>query len=136
MGKGTIMQISKWDTIDDYISGFPVEAKAQLRLLRRLIHDAAPDAEEKIVYQMPTFYFHGNLVHFAAYKSHIGFYPAPSAIAAFRDELSAYKGAKGSVRFPINEPLPCDLIARIVAFRFRENCNNWNEKNTKECAER
>ncbi|MDF2659360.1 MAG: hypothetical protein K0Q94_2151 [Paenibacillus sp.] len=108
-------------TIDDYISQFPPEVQDILRTLRNVIKEAAPEAKEKISYQMPTFVLHGNLVHFAAYKNHIGFYPAPSGIEAFQQELAAYKGAKGSVQFPIDKPLPYDLIRRIVQYRVAEN---------------
>lgn len=113
----------KYSTIDEYIFQFPEEVQAILEELREVIKQAAPDATEKISYQMPTFYLHGNLVHFAAYKNHIGFYPAPSGIEAFKNELSMYKGAKGSVQFPINEPLPIDLISEIVKYRVAENSN-------------
>jgi len=88
-----------------------------------LIRLAAPGAEEKISYQMPTFYLNGNLVHFAAYAKHIGFYPTPSGIEKFKRELSEYKHAKGSVQFPLGEPLPVDLIEKIVRFRVEENLN-------------
>ena len=89
--------------------------------MRKVIREAAPEAEEKISYQMPTFFLHKNLVHFAAFKNHIGFYPAPRGIEAFKEELAKYKGAKGSVQFPISEPLPYELITRIVKFRVEEN---------------
>jgi uncharacterized protein YdhG (YjbR/CyaY superfamily) len=107
--------------IDDYISRFPQEIQAILEELRLTIRNAAPDADETISYQMPTFTLKGNLVHFAAHKNHIGFYPAPSGIEEFKNELSLYKGAKGSVQFPLDKPLPLHLIGRIVAFRVREN---------------
>lgn len=107
-------------SVDQYIQGFPVEVQRTLSALRETIRAAAPGAVEKIAYQMPTFYFHGNLVHFAAFEHHIGFYPTPSGIEAFKEELRPYKGAKGSVQFPITEPLPLDLIARIVTFRVAE----------------
>lgn len=113
----------KYTSIDEYILQFPEKVQATLEELREVIKRAAPDATEKISYQMPTFYLHGNLVHFAAYKNHIGFYPAPSGIEAFKNELSSYKGAKGSVQFPINEPLPIDLISEIVKYRVSENLN-------------
>jgi uncharacterized protein YdhG (YjbR/CyaY superfamily) len=106
---------------DEYIADFSPEVQTILNTLRAVIKEAAPDADEKISYQMPTYALRGNLVHFAAYKSHIGFYPAPSGIEAFKDELSAYKGAKGSVQFPIDKPLPYELISRIVKFRVAEN---------------
>ena len=114
--------------IDEYIRQFPPETQLVLNELRQLISEAAPQAQEKISYQMPTFYLKGNLVHFAAYKNHIGFYPAPSGIAAFQKELSTYKGAKGSVQFPLNKPLPLDLIRAIVEFRVNENLKNVKGK--------
>ena len=107
--------------IDDYIAGFPQEIQVKLQKIRETIQVAAPDAVEKISYQMPTFALEGNLVHFAAFKHHIGFYPAPRGIEAFEEELSAYKGGKGSVQFPLEEPIPYDLISRIVAFRVKDN---------------
>jgi len=109
------------NSIDEYIATFPVEVQKKLNELRAVIKAAAPDAEEKISYQMPTFYQNGNLIHFAAYKNHIGIYPTPNGIEAFTDELSKYEGGKGSKKFPINEPLPLDLISRIVNFRVTEN---------------
>lgn len=108
-------------SIDEYIHVFPLEVQKKLKELRDVIKAAAPEAEEKISYQMPTFYLNGNLVHFAAYKNHIGFYPSPSGIEAFQLELSVYKGAKGSVQFPIEKPLPYELIRKIVRFRVEEN---------------
>lgn len=108
-------------TIDGYIRQFPPETRKILEKLRAVIRKAAPEAEEKISYRMPTFTLHGNLVHFAAYRSHVGFYPTPSGITAFREELSGYKGAKGSVQFPLDRPLPYALIARIVRFRVAES---------------
>lgn len=118
-------------SIDGYILSFPTEVQEILEKLRKVIKDAAPDAMEKISYQMPTFFFHGNLVHFAAYKKHIGFYPAPSGIDAFKQELSQYKGAKGSIQFPIDEPLPYELISKVVAFRVAENIKLAEEKSKK-----
>jgi len=115
-------------SIDEYIESFPKEVQEILRKLRFVIKDAAPDAEEKISYRMPTFYQKGNLVHFAAYKKHIGFYPAPSGIQAFKNELSAFKGAKGSVQFPIDKPLPYQLIGKVVRFRVAENLRKVDEK--------
>lgn len=108
-------------SIDEYILEFPTEVQEILERLRKTIKESAPDAEEKISYQMPTFALHGNLVHFAAFKNHIGFYPAPSGINAFKEELSEYKGGKGSIQFPIEKPLPYDLIREIVKFRVTEN---------------
>ena len=108
-------------TIDEYIRSAPKELRARLTDLRRTIQKAAPDASEKITYRMPTFYYNGNLVHFAAYEHHIGFYPTPSAIAEFRDELKKYKTSKGAIQFPNDEPLPLALVSRIVKFRVRAN---------------
>jgi uncharacterized protein YdhG (YjbR/CyaY superfamily) len=108
-------------SIDEYILQFPPEIQEILETLRKVIKESAPEAEEKISYQMPTFVLHGNLVHFAAYKNHIGFYPTPSGIDEFKEELSEYKGAKGSIQFPIEKPLPYELISKIVKFRAAEN---------------
>ena len=107
--------------IDEYIASFPKDIQEILEKLRRTIRKAAPDAEEKISYQMPTFALQGNLVHFAAYKKHIGFYPTPTGIEAFKKELSAYEGAKGSVKFPLDKPIPFDIISKIVTYRVKEN---------------
>ena len=96
--------------------------------MRRTIHEAAPEAQEKISYQMPTFYLNGNLVHFAAFTHHIGFYPAPQGIEEFEEELSHYKGGKGSVQFPLDQPLPLDLVARIVRFRVSQNTAKAKKK--------
>ena len=108
-------------TIDAYIAGFPEEVQAILQQIRRAIHETAPEATEAISYGMPTFKLHGNLVHFAAFKNHIGFYPVPSGMAAFQEELAAYKQGKGSVQFPLDKPMPLDLIRRIVEFRVQES---------------
>jgi len=108
------------DQIDAYMDGFPTETQALLRRMRELIRTEAPEATEKISYGMPTFFLRGNLVHFAAYAGHIGFYPTPSGIDAFAAELEPYKHAKGSVQFPLDRPLPEDLIRRIVRFRVAE----------------
>jgi len=110
-----------YKTIDEYIAQFPADIQVKLNLLRDVIKKAAPDSKERISYQMPTFWQNENLVHFAAYKNHIGFYPTPSGIEAFKDELSIYKNAKGSVQFPLDKPLPFDLIGRIVRFRVAGN---------------
>jgi uncharacterized protein YdhG (YjbR/CyaY superfamily) len=117
------MEVNKiaYESIDEYISQFPPEVQEILKTLRKIIKESAPDAEEKISYQMPAFVLHGNLVYFAAFKNHIGFYPTSSGIDAFKHELSEYKGAKGSVQFPIEKPLPYELISRIVKFRVAEN---------------
>lgn len=108
-------------TIDAYIAGYPEEVQAILQQIRRTIHETAPEATEAISYGMPTFKLHGNLVHFAAFKNHIGFYPVPSGMAAFQEELAAYKQGKGSVQFPLDKPMPLDLIRRIVEFRVQES---------------
>jgi uncharacterized protein YdhG (YjbR/CyaY superfamily) len=117
-----------FSNIDEYIALFPVDVQKKLQGMRTVIKAAAPQAQEKISYQMPTFYLNGNLVHFAAFKNHIGFYPAPRGIEAFQQELSVYKGAKGSVQFPMDEPLPLELISRIVKFRVAENLKNAEMK--------
>ena len=116
------------DVITAYISQFPEEVQSKLNELRSLIRELVPTATEKISYQMPTYYLEGNLVHFAGYKNHIGFYPAPSGISAYEEEIKKYKYAKGSVQFPVNAPLPIDLISRIVKFRVDENLNNARKK--------
>ena len=108
-------------SIDEYIASFPEDAQASLQTMRATVRAAAPDAVERISYQMPTFAQEGNLVHFAARKDGIGFYPTSSGIAAFQQELAHYKGTKGAVRFPQGQPLPLELITRIVQFRLAEN---------------
>ena len=115
-------------TIDEYIAGFPLDVQDILQKIRATIRQAAPEAQEKISYQMPTFALNGNLVHFAAFKNHIGFYPIPSGIEAFKEDLSPYKQGKGSVQFPLDQPIPYDLIARITAFRARENLEKSKAK--------
>lgn len=117
-----------FESIDEYILSFPTEVQKKLITLRKVINESAPDAEEKMSWQMPTFVLHGNLVHFAAHKNHIGFYPAPSGIAAFKDELSEYKSAKGSVQFPLTKPIPYELISKIVRFRVAENIREAEDK--------
>jgi uncharacterized protein YdhG (YjbR/CyaY superfamily) len=112
---------SNYNSIDEYIATFPREIQEKLEELRTVIKDVVPEAQEKISYQMPTFALKGNLVHFAAFKNHIGFYPTPSGITAFDDELSIYKRAKGSAQFPIDQPLPLELIRKIVKYRVEEN---------------
>ena len=117
-------------TIDDYINSFPKDIQELLKQIRLTIKNTAPEAIETINYKMPTFQFNGNLVHFAAYKQHIGFYPAPSGIEAFKKDLSEYKWAKGSVQFPLDKTIPLDLIAEIVKFRVIENSKKNNRKQT------
>ena len=107
--------------IDDYVGRFPKEVQQLLEKMRFTIKKAAPRAEETISYGIPAFTLNGRLVWFAAFKKHIGFYPGSSAVIAFKKELSAYKGAKGSVQFPFDEPLPLALVSRIVKFRVKEN---------------
>lgn len=119
------------ESIDEYIATFPEEIQTILQEIRETIRAAAPDAQEKISYQMPTFALHGNLVHFAAFKNHIGFYPTPSGVEAFQEELARYKGAKGSIQFPLNEPMPLDLITRIVKMRVAENLQKAQQKSRK-----
>jgi uncharacterized protein YdhG (YjbR/CyaY superfamily) len=108
-------------TMDEYIKRCPKPARERLETIRRLVRDMAPEATEKISYQMPTFFLNGNLVHFAAFAKHIGFYPTPSGIDEFKEELSKYKNGKGSVQFPLEEPLPIELIKRIVKYRIERN---------------
>lgn len=112
---------AKFDLIDEYISGCEEKVQPVLRELRKIISEEAPDALEKISYKMPTYYLKGNLVHFAAQTKHIGFYPAPSGIEAFRYELKGYKTSKGAIQFPLDKPLPLELIRKIVRFRVKEN---------------
>ncbi len=111
----------QYKTIDEYIAMFPKNIRDILEKLRQVIKEWAPEAEETINYGIPTFKLNGNLVHFAAFKNHIGFYPTPSAIVAFKKELSPYKQAKGSVQFPIDKPIPFDIVKKIVKFRIKEN---------------
>lgn len=118
-------------TIDKYIAGFPPDVQEILEKIRMTVKEAAPDAQETIKYQMPTFTLKGNLVHFAAFKKHIGFYPVPTGIEAFKDELAAYVGGKGSVQFPLDQPIPYDLISRIVKFRVKENLERAEAKGKK-----
>ena len=124
------MQHNKPDStsIDEYIETCPKEVRKNLKELRKAIKAAAPEAEERISYQMPAFYLKGNLVYFAAFKNHIGFYPTASGTAAFKKELSIYEGSKGTVRFPLDKPLPLGLIKRIVKFRVSENTQEDKKK--------
>lgn len=114
----------QFETIDEYIAAFPTDVKEILEELRQAIRDSAPNAEEAISYQIPTFKLNGILVHFAAFKNHIGFYPTPSAINKFKKELSPYEVTKGTVKFPLNKPIPFDLIKRIVSYRVKEQLDN------------
>jgi len=108
-------------TMDEYIATFPKNVQDILEKLRRVIKESAPKAEETINYGIPTFKLNGNLVHFAAFKNHIGFYPTPSAIVAFKKGLSPYKQAKGSVQFPLDKPIPFSIVKKIVKYRVKEN---------------
>jgi uncharacterized protein YdhG (YjbR/CyaY superfamily) len=117
-----------FNSIDEYIRQFPPDIQEILTTLRIVIKESAPEAVEKISYQMPTFSLHGNLVHFAAYKKHIGFYPTSSGVAAFTDKLVEYKTSKGAIQFPIDKPLPYELIREIVQFRVDENIRRAEEK--------
>ena len=120
-----------FSSIDEYIANFPEVVQAKLEELRAVIKASAPDAQEKISYQMPAFTLKGNLVYFAAYKKHIGFYPVSSAIKAFKRELSGYESSKGTIKFPIDKPLPLELISKIVKFRVVENLKNAETKLSK-----
>ena len=117
--------------IDDYIAGFPAEVREILEKIRSTIRKAAPDAKETINYGIPTFTLNGNLVHFAGFKGHIGFYPTPSGIEKFKEELSVYEGAKGSVQFPLDKRMPFGLISKIVKFRVKENLERAATKGKK-----
>ncbi|UCH59040.1 MAG: DUF1801 domain-containing protein [Anaerolineales bacterium] len=118
-------------TIDEYIAGFSKEVQEILEKIRTTIKEAAPNGEETISYQIPTYTLKGNLVHFAAWKKHIGFYPASSGIKEFENELSAYEIAKGTVKFPLDKPIPYDLISKIVSFRVKENLDRAEARKRK-----
>lgn len=108
-------------TIDEYIAAFPGDVQEILQQVRQTIRAAAPEAEEAMAYGIPTFRLNGNLVHFGGFKRHIGFYPAPSGIEAFKEELAQYSQSKGSLQFPLDQPMPYDLIRRVTLFRVEEN---------------
>jgi uncharacterized protein YdhG (YjbR/CyaY superfamily) len=116
----------QYRTIDEYIKAFPPDIQGILRKMRQSIKNAAPQAIEAISYRMPTFKLNGNLVHFAAFKKHIGFYPAPSGIEVFKKELSPYVTSKGAVQFPLDKPVPYDLVQKITRFRVEENLKKSN----------
>lgn len=109
------------DTIDEYLKPFSPEVKALLEKMRQTIHEAAPEATEAMAYGIPTFKLNGNLVHFGGYKTHIGFYPAPSGIEAFKAELEQYGAGKGTIQFPLDKPIPWDLVTRVVKYRVEQN---------------
>ncbi len=118
-------------TIDEYIAGFPRDVQAILQQIRATIREEAPEAREAIKYQMPTFVLNGNLVHFAAFKKHIGFYPTPTGTEHFQKEIAGYKAGKGSIQFPLSEPIPFELIREIVKFRVRESREEAEAKRKK-----
>jgi len=136
LSKGIAMAVNQTNpsAIDKYIAIFPEDVQAILQKVRAAIRKAAPDAEETINYGIPTFTLKGNLVHFAGFKNHIGFYPTPSGIEKFKKELSVYEGAKGSVQFPLDKPIPYALIGRIVKFRVNENLERAQAKGKKKKA--
>ena len=121
----------KFNSIDEYILQFSPEVQEKLHALRKVIEESAPDAKEKISYQMPTFVLHRNLVHFAAYKNHIGFYPTSSGIEAFKHKISDYKSSKGAVQFPLDQILPYELIGEIIKFRVAEEIKKEAERKLK-----
>lgn len=114
------MNKSKFETIDKYISSFPKSTQKILKSVRKTIKEVVPEAIEAISYGMPTFKLNGNLVHFAGYKSHIGFYPTPSGVEAFKKDLEKYKTSKGAIQFPLDKPMPLDLFKKIVKYRVKE----------------
>jgi uncharacterized protein YdhG (YjbR/CyaY superfamily) len=114
--------------IDAYIAGFPPDVQEILKKIRLTIKEAAPEATEKISYQIPTFYLKGNLVHFAAFKNHIGFFPTSSGVEKFKDELSVYELSKGTIRFPLGKPIPYNIITKITMFRVEENLGRAKTK--------
>ena len=122
------MKSETYRDIDEYINSQPAEIREILVEMRTTIRKYAPQAEEKISYQMPTYYLHKNLVHFAACKNHLGFYPGPSGLKAFPEEVAAYKSTKGAVQLPYNKPLPRNLIKKIVRFRVKENMERFAAK--------
>ena len=122
------------NVIDAYIEGFPIATQKLLQQVRETIRKAAPDAEEKIGYGIPTFVLHGNLVHFAGYKHHIGFYPGAAGIATFSKEMSAYKQSKGAVQFPLDKPMPLALVTKITKFRVQQNTEKEKKKSLRTCS--
>ena len=117
--------------VDTYIQSFPQQTQTLLNQLRATIKQAAPNAAELISYGMPTYKHHGALIHFAGYEKHIGLYPAPAAITLFAQELSRYKTSKGAIQLPLNEPLPLDLVTRIVMFRIADDEEKYQIKKKK-----
>ena len=123
--------MENYSNIDEYIAGFPETTQDILQKVRTTIRNSVPEAEEAISYGIPTFKLKGNLVHFAGYKNHIGFYPGAAGIETFKEELSQYKLSKGTVQFPIDKPIPFDLISKIVDFRVKQNLYRTEAKNKK-----
>ena len=123
--------MEKFTTIDEYIATFPTDVQGILQKVRETIKTAAPQATEAISYGMPTFKLHGNLVHFGAFKAHLGFYPIPSGMDQFQEELAQFKSGKGSVQFPFDQPMPYELITKIVKFRVTENLEKAAAKKRK-----
>jgi len=121
-------QKSNFKTINEYIKIFPKDIQKILEIVRQTIKKAAPEAEEAISYQMPTFKLNGNLVHFAAFKNHIGFYPTPSGTKEFKKEISVFRSGKGSIQFPIDKPMPLSLIKKIVKYRVKESVTAAKKK--------
>ncbi|KAF2517032.1 iron chaperone [Flavobacterium foetidum] len=122
------MEVKKPENIDEYIGAFPADVQEILEKIRAVIQKAAPEAKEKISYSMPAFEQNGIVVYFAAYKNHIGLYALPTGHEAFKEEFSIYKSGKGSVQFPLKDPMPFDLISRIVKFRVKENLEKAKKK--------
>jgi uncharacterized protein YdhG (YjbR/CyaY superfamily) len=118
------------NNIDEYIATFPQDIQKLLNQMRATITKAAPKAEEAIKYAIPTFILNGNLVHFAAFKNHIGFYPAPAGIEAFKKEVAPYEAGKGSLQFPLDKPLPLSLVTKIVKYRVAQNLEKSTRKKT------
>ena len=125
--------MQNYSSVEEYIQSFPEEVQDKLKTIRETIRSCVPEGtSEKISYQIPTFYLEGNLVHYAAFKNHIGFYPTPNGIQTFKNELSRYESGKGSAQFPLDEPLPLELIRKIVRFRVEENLKKTDlKKNNK-----
>lgn len=121
---------TQFTSIDQYIKTFSKDIQQKLETMRKIVKEVAPEATEAIAYQMPTFKLLGNLVHFAAFKNHIGFYPIPSGIEAFKQELSEFATSKGGIKFPLDKPIPVELVKKIVTYRVSENMQKENEQNS------
>jgi uncharacterized protein YdhG (YjbR/CyaY superfamily) len=121
---------TKFDSIDEYIAAQPTNVRASLKMLRQIIKKAAPKAEEVISYQMPAYKFHGMLVYFAVFKNHFSFFPTSSAVKAFKEKLKSYECSKGTIKFPLNKPIPVKLVTEIVKFRVMENLDKKLLKDT------